>query len=450
MATNLTGRGPNATTRAKLPALTAPRLDDPQVQRALDSIREWLEVRLGARGDYYERAVTFRDLEQQLDALRTSLASTSTSSTASTDLSSVVALIAQLRADMDQADATLTSAINILSNRVGSGGTGTVDLTTVNQWLANQSVLTVSLTDAATISVDASLGNVFRVTLGGDRTLANPTNLTDGMVLDFIIVQDATGGRILGFGSKYWFSGDRAVSSTLNSVSLVRAVYDGASDRLLCTMHTTFAAVIVPLLLHFNGTNGSTTFTDSSSYGPRSITATGSAALTTAQYKFATASLDLNGSSCAVVPYTSDLQITGDFTLEGFGRRTNDTLAWRGMFNLSNSTSTGGVHVINTSDRKLSYYHSGASILKHQTDTPLNTWFHVALVRQSGEFWLYLDGVKSSTSLANTTVFSSGLIVGASNTSGSEGMIGQIDEVRLTIGQAVYTATFTPPTVEFT
>lgn len=61
----------------------------------------------------------------------------------------------------------------------------------------------VSLTDAATIAVDASLGNVFRVTLGGNRTLGNPTNLTDGEPLWFDITQDATGGRTLTLGANY-------------------------------------------------------------------------------------------------------------------------------------------------------------------------------------------------------------------------------------------------------
>lgn len=39
----------------------------------------------------------------------------------------------------------------------------------------------VTLTDGATISTDASAGKHFRVTVAGDRTLAAPTNATDGM-----------------------------------------------------------------------------------------------------------------------------------------------------------------------------------------------------------------------------------------------------------------------------
>ena len=63
---NLTQRGPNANAAARLPALQAARAQDPNVQRALEAMREWLEVRLGARGDRFERAVTFRDLTAEL------------------------------------------------------------------------------------------------------------------------------------------------------------------------------------------------------------------------------------------------------------------------------------------------------------------------------------------------------------------------------------------------
>lgn len=62
----LTDRGANANQAARLPGLHGMRLSDPQAQRAFESLREWVEVRLGARGDAFERAVTLRDLEKRL------------------------------------------------------------------------------------------------------------------------------------------------------------------------------------------------------------------------------------------------------------------------------------------------------------------------------------------------------------------------------------------------
>jgi hypothetical protein len=66
----------------------------------------------------------------------------------------------------------------------------------------------VTLTDAATIATNAALGCHFRVTLAGNRTLANPSNLTDGQRLTWEIVQDGTGGRTLSYGSMFTFGVD--------------------------------------------------------------------------------------------------------------------------------------------------------------------------------------------------------------------------------------------------
>lgn len=54
-----------------------------------------------------------------------------------------------------------------------------------------------NLVDAATIATDASLGNHFRVTLGGNRTLGNPTNPVDGQRIIWEITQDGTGSRTI-------------------------------------------------------------------------------------------------------------------------------------------------------------------------------------------------------------------------------------------------------------
>lgn len=63
----------------------------------------------------------------------------------------------------------------------------------------------VALTDGATINTDASLGNTFSVTLGGNRTIANPTNPRDGQRLSYQLRQDATGSRTVTWGSAFRF-----------------------------------------------------------------------------------------------------------------------------------------------------------------------------------------------------------------------------------------------------
>ena len=47
----------------------------------------------------------------------------------------------------------------------------------------------VILADAATIAVDASLGNDFRVTIAGNRTMVNPANPADGQKITFQVTQ---------------------------------------------------------------------------------------------------------------------------------------------------------------------------------------------------------------------------------------------------------------------
>jgi len=74
--------------------------------------------------------------------------------------------------------------------------------------------LVIALTDAATINIDLSTGNNYSVTLGGNRTLANPTNLTPGQTGSIFISQDATGSRTLAWGSYWDFAGGTAPTLT--------------------------------------------------------------------------------------------------------------------------------------------------------------------------------------------------------------------------------------------
>lgn len=61
----------------------------------------------------------------------------------------------------------------------------------------------VALTYASTITVNAALGNTFRVTLTGNATMATPSNPADGQMILFEITQDATGGRTLAWSAAY-------------------------------------------------------------------------------------------------------------------------------------------------------------------------------------------------------------------------------------------------------
>ena len=91
----------------------------------------------------------------------------------------------------------------------------------------------VALTDGATITPDFSAGNNFSVTLGGNRTLANPTNLTAGQSGAIVITQDGTGSRTLAYGSYFKFpSGSAPVLTTTASAVDVLVYFVESSTRI--------------------------------------------------------------------------------------------------------------------------------------------------------------------------------------------------------------------------
>lgn len=83
----------------------------------------------------------------------------------------------------------------------------------------------VALTDGATITPDFSAGNNFSVTLGGNRTLANPTNLTAGQSGAIVITQDGTGSRTLAYGSNWKFPNGTAPTLTTTASAVDVLVY---------------------------------------------------------------------------------------------------------------------------------------------------------------------------------------------------------------------------------
>lgn len=120
-------------------------------------------------------------------------------------------------------------------------GQGGASLDAANTWTKTQNVATVALADAATVNTDASLGNVFTVTLGGNRTLANPTNLVAGGTYIWIVRQDGTGSRTLAYGALFAWPGGTVpvLTTTASAVDVITAVYDGTD--LLANCQKAFA-----------------------------------------------------------------------------------------------------------------------------------------------------------------------------------------------------------------
>ena len=97
-----------------------------------------------------------------------------------------------------------------------------------------------TLTDASTIAIDMDDNNNFKVTLAGNRSLGNPTNVVEGQTGFIEVHQDGTGNRTLGYGSNYRFvggaSGVPTVTTTASAVSVL-AYAVMADEKILITAH---------------------------------------------------------------------------------------------------------------------------------------------------------------------------------------------------------------------
>lgn len=112
--------------------------------------------------------------------------------------------------------------------KLNSTGGGSVTIqepvTTDNYTLSVPGTVT-TLTDGATITPDFAANNVFTVTLGGNRTLANPTTPIPGQSGSIFVVQDGTGSRTLAFGSYWDFIGGTAPTLTTSANAVDRIDY---------------------------------------------------------------------------------------------------------------------------------------------------------------------------------------------------------------------------------
>lgn len=117
------------------------------------------------------------------------------------ELADTAALMALLSA----ASLTVAGKVELATAAELRVGTDTERVPAVDQIWAAAAI--VGLTDGASIAVDMSLGLNFSVTLGGNRTLANPTNTKVGQSGAIVVTQDGTGTRTLAYGSNWEAAG---------------------------------------------------------------------------------------------------------------------------------------------------------------------------------------------------------------------------------------------------
>ena len=202
--------------------------------------------------------------------------------------------------------------------------------------------------------------------------------------------------------------------------------------------------------LLLNGTNAGiydlTTIND--------IQTIGNAQISTTTAKFGTGSMYFTGSS------TSYLQVAGQAVARTLAFSTGDfTVELWVNFAANNSTYNPFIRGDTSGQFDLGYdasaallKYSGSSTVISASWTPsLSTWYHVAVARSSGTSKLFVNGTQvGSTATGDTNNYTANdFKIGGSSFSSSHLMNGYMDEIRITMGYARYTANFTAPTAAF-
>jgi hypothetical protein len=207
----------------------------------------------------------------------------------------------------------------------------------------------------------------------------------------------------------------------------------------------------VSLLLNMDGSNGSTTFTDSSSNG-LTVTAYGGAQLTTADKKYGTAAAVFDGADGTYIQTATSSELvlgTGDFTIE----------MW-----LKPDTVSGndGVFTFGIAGPSLSLYLGdwwlsqagvgGSGNIDNMGAASAGIWQHIAIARSGTTVRFFVDGAQLGSDRTWNNNFTHNQIdIGRYGLSFGTIYVydGLIDEFRITKGIARYTANFTPPTAPF-
>jgi len=175
-------------------------------------------------------------------------APTATSGTNTTQLATtefVTAAVPDISGKANIASPTFTGTVTIpagasiadIGSTIQAYDADTAKTDTAQTFTAAQRGTIGTLTDGATITPDFATANNFTVTLAGNRTIANPTNLTAGQSGSIFIVQDGTGSRTAAWGSYWDFTGGTAPTLTTTAAAVDRVDY---VVRSATSIHTVF------------------------------------------------------------------------------------------------------------------------------------------------------------------------------------------------------------------
>ena len=150
---------------------------------------------------------------------------------------------------------------------------------------------------------------------------------------------------------------------------------------------------------------------------------------------------------------------TDDFTIEWYQYVTNDAHGFQRPFSLGALSQGSGILLTGLTEGGPTVMaiqvNGGYHPFNGYADT-LNSWQHIAVVRNAGDITIYQNGVAFAThNIPNDITYDPALYVSIGNpTGGFESIgtqfVGQITNMRYVVGTAVYTSNFTPSTTPLT
>ena len=173
----------------------------------------------------------------------------------------------------------------------------------------------------------------------------------------------------------------------------------------------------VQLLLHCDGTSGSTTFTDSST-GVHTVTPHGAAQIATAESEFAGAGSAYFNSSADYLSLDSATDFTfgtGDFTIDFWAKRANTDVP-NVFLDFTGSGATNAPKIYYDAGG-LHYWCNGTDAITYSTTLTVGAWYHIAVTRSGTNTKMFLNGTQvgsTYTASDNLTCVSTGPLIGAS------------------------------------
>ena len=196
------------------------------------------------------------------------------------------------------------------------------------------------------------------------------------------------------------------------------------------------------LLLSMDGTNGSQTITDTSG-SPKTVTARGSAAISTAQSRFGGASCFCGGSGSYL---TAPHPVLGenDFVIEAWLNFTSIPSGYATLWAGRATTGGYGGACLVSNSGSLEYFIANSFAFSWQIaggqaglSLSAGTWQHIALVRNGSAITAYKNGVAgSSVSIGSSSIGVNGsqMSLMAGSAAGGQEVTGYVDEFRFTVG----------------